>query len=528
MTAAGSVSRSNAAAAELADLVERLTARVKAGDAVDLDDLARAHPDHAEQLRRLLPAMKVLADLSAAAEAGSDRLAEGGLPLAEPLGDFRLIREVGRGGMGVVYEAEQLSLGRRVALKVLPFAATMDSRQLQRFRNEAKAAASLHHEHVVPVYGVGCERGVHYYAMQFIDGQTLAQMISSMASGGRKPPENETADFAPGALAPGSPVRDTAPVAALSTQRGGPNKRESHRRAAELIADAADALEYAHSMGIVHRDVKPGNLMVDGSGKLWVADFGLARFGPDAGLTMTGDLLGTLRYMAPEQALAKHGLADHRVDVYGLGCTLYELLTGKPAVAGTDKADIVRRIAFEEPIAPRKLDKAIPAELETIALKCLAKTPIERYATAGELAADLRRWAQDKPIEAKRPSMRQRIAKWARRHSGAVWAAAAGLVLVAAAAVANAVFVSHKNRQTEAAYGQVREAYGAARRALDGSRKGIRPGHRAVSTTSGRIPGRGSIPVCDGQRPLRPRHGCRTSQPNRGCGIGVRAGDRVG
>src|SRR5205814_126251 len=147
----------------------------------------------------------------------------------------------------------------------------------------------------------------------------------------------------------------------------------SYRRVAGLVAQAADALEYAHSTGVVHRDVKPGNLMVDADGKLWVTDFGLARFGADAGLTMTGDLLGTLRYMAPEQALAKHGLVDHRADVYGLGATLYELLSGRPAVAGADRADILRQIAFEDSAPLRRLDKTIPAELETVALKCLAK-----------------------------------------------------------------------------------------------------------------------------------------------------------
>ena len=193
-----------------------------------------------------------------------------------------------------------------------------------------------------------------------------------------------------------------------------------------MIADAADALEYAHTVGIVHRDIKPGNLMIDAAGKLWVADFGLARFGPDAGLTLSGDLLGTLRYMAPEQALARHGLADHRVDVYGLGCTLYEMLTGRPAVGGEDKAEIVRHIAFEEPVALRKLDKAIPAELETITLKCLAKNPAERYTTAGDLAADLRRLLDDKPIKARRPTVRQRLIRWTRRHPSVT--AAGGLI----------------------------------------------------------------------------------------------------
>jgi WD40 repeat protein/Flp pilus assembly protein TadD len=231
---------------------------------------------------------------------------------------------------------------------------------------------------------------------------------------------SETAN-PPSPLAPHPQSRErgtgeTAPLAWLSTERTGPRRRDFFRSIAALIADAADALEYAHSVGIVHRDIKPGNLMIDAAGKLWVTDFGLARFGPDAGLTMTGDLLGTLRYMAPEQALAKHGLADHRVDVYGLGATLYELLTGQPAVGGEDKQEVLRRIAFEEPAAPRKLDKAIPAELETITLKCLAKEPKERYATAGELTAELRRFAEDKPIKAKPPGLRERAANWVRRH----------------------------------------------------------------------------------------------------------------
>jgi hypothetical protein len=163
--------------AVFAELVDQAIARVKGGDTAGLDELIQNHPDHADDLRRLLPAVQVMADLSRSGEPGAT--APGGFPhpLGE-LGDFRIIREVGRGGMGVVYEAAQISLGRRVALKVLPFAATMDPKQLQRFRNEAKAAASLHHEHVVPVYGVGCERGVHYYAMQFIDGTTLADVIA--------------------------------------------------------------------------------------------------------------------------------------------------------------------------------------------------------------------------------------------------------------------------------------------------------------------------------------------------------------
>src|SRR5947209_624860 len=344
-------------------LVEELIDAVHAG--ADVDGLIAAHPEHAETLRRLLPAARLLADLSRTGEHRGENASSAADDTTQPLGDFRLVREVGRGGMGIVYEAVQLSLGRRVALKVLPFAATMDPRQLTRFHNEAKAAASLRHQHIVHVYGVGCDRGVHYFAMEFVEGQTLAEVIHGRA-GLRERPKDGMRSIAAsnprGAHA--TPLADTAPVAVLSTKVAG-RDREFFRRAAELIADAADALEHAHSLGIVHRDVKPGNLLLDNGGKVYVSDFGVARFGPDAGLTISGDLLGTLRYMAPEQALARHGLADHRVDLYGLGCTLYELLTGDPAVDGTNKAEIVRRIAFEDPVAPRKLDKAIPAELET-------------------------------------------------------------------------------------------------------------------------------------------------------------------
>ncbi len=184
-------------------------------------------------------------------------------------------------------------------------------------------------------------------------------------------------------------------------------------------------------MGIVHRDVKPGNLMVDAAGRLWVTDFGLAHMQSDTRLTMTGDLVGTLRYMSPEQALAKCVVVDHRTDVYSLGATLYELLTLQPAFQGKDRQELLRQIAFEEPPCPRRLNKGIPAELETIVLKALEKNPQDRYATAQELADDLRRWLEDRPIQARRPSWRQVAAKWARRHKPVVGAVAAVLLVVA-------------------------------------------------------------------------------------------------
>src|SRR5262245_54168488 len=241
----------------LAVLLEHVTARLQAGEAVDTGELARDHPEYAERLQQLLPALRLLADASrpggagpspsAAAEDWAEDLA------GEPLGDFRLLGEVGRGGMGVVYEAEQRSLRRRVALKVLPYAATMDPKQLQRFRTEAHAAAHLHHQNIVPVYAVGCERGVHYYAMQLIDGQSLADVIASLRRQAGLPnvdPNDRTASM-PGPSVDVAP--NTRPAHTPPTHR--PVRGLEHCRAcARLGVQAAEALEHAHQMGVVHRD----------------------------------------------------------------------------------------------------------------------------------------------------------------------------------------------------------------------------------------------------------------------------------
>jgi serine/threonine protein kinase len=407
---------------------------VEAGQAPDKRVWQERHPEFAAELEAFCADFARIDQLAAPLR-GVDGPDDAAPPEAElslgRLGDFRLVREVGRGGMGVVYEAEQESLGRRVALKVLPYVGALDARQLQRFRNEAKAAASLRHDHIVQVHAIGCEQGVHFYAMELIDGQTLAHYIHGLRQGAEPPAAagDATLDYAP--AEPGAPTR---PVAALSTERGDPWGKAFYRHAAALIAQAAEALEYAHAIGVVHRDVKPANLLLDAAGHLWVTDFGLARFGADAGLTVSGDLIGTLRYMSPEQALARHGLVDHRTDIYALGATLYELLTRTPAVAGADKQEILRKIAFEEPPPPRKRDRAIPPELETVTLKALAKNPAERYQSAGELADDLRRFVEDRPIRARRPTVRQRLARWGRRHPGLTVSLglAAGLLLAGA------------------------------------------------------------------------------------------------
>ncbi|HEV3117622.1 MAG TPA: serine/threonine-protein kinase, partial [Gemmataceae bacterium] len=437
----------------VAQVADEFLERVQRGERPDIEEYARRYPQVATLLRQMLPTLQLLPDLDPASlsgDTGTTAAASG------CLGDYRIVKEVGRGGMGVVYEAEQISLGRRVALKVLPFAAALDVRQLQRFKNEAQAAGQLQHAHIVPVHAVGQERGVHYYAMQFIEGQSLAAFIRELrlgcGLGAERLDEHPTMSLrkfkkASGAAhevisakaptsadgLPASSAAGTVPAAALTTERS-IFHAEYFRTAAELGRQAAEALEHAHQMGVIHRDVKPANLLMDLDGKLWVTDFGLAHCQSQAVLTMTGDLLGTLRYMSPEQALARRVGVDHRTDIYSLGVTLYELVTLQPAFSGRDRAALLQQIAFAEPRPPRQLNRTVPAELQTILLKAMEKSPDERYGTAQELADDLGRWLTDEPIRARRPSLWRRLRKWSRRHR----AAALGLTAVVLTSLASA------------------------------------------------------------------------------------------
>jgi serine/threonine protein kinase/Flp pilus assembly protein TadD len=416
-----------------AEVVAEITDRLHAGEPVDVAEYLTRYPELADRLRPLLAALDLLAQLSSSAgSARSPGRTVVGEEMGGTLGDFRLLREVGRGGMGLVYEAEQVSLRRRVALKVLPFAATMDARHLQRFHNEAQAAACLHHTNIVPVFSVGCERGVHFYAMQFIDGQPLSEVIRQVRGLEKKAAVAEEVEKPPAKQSPPPGVASTPQPAAEVTPLTGEGRLGRHyfRKVAELGVQAAQALDHAHQLGIVHRDIKPSNLMLDGRGNLWVTDFGLAHMQHgEANLTLTGQAVGTPRYMSPEQASAKRVLLDHRTDVYSLGATLYELLTLHPAFESEDRQELLRQIASEEPRPPRRFNKAIPAELETIVLKAMAKKPGERYATAKELADDLRSWLEDRPIRARRPSVRTRLVRWARRHRTLVMSAAAALMM---------------------------------------------------------------------------------------------------
>ena len=375
-------------AAQLVSVLDHYLADLQAGKTPDRAQLLADHPELARELADCL--------------AGIEFVHQAAKPTAgipAQLGDFRILAELGRGGMGVVYEAEQLSLKRHVALKVLRFGVPADADVMQRFQREAETVAHLHHTNIVPIHAVGCEQGVHYYAMQFIAGQSLA-----------------------------------AEMEILERERGS-GKAGDFRRITGWVLQAAEALAYAHQRGVIHRDIKPSNLILDPEGTVWLTDFGLAKRADEVTLTAAGILMGTPRYMSPEQAAAAQQPIDHRTDIYSLGATLYELVTGKPVFDGTTPQGVITQILNAEPIAPRVLQGTLPRDLETIILKCLAKDPVQRYQQARDLAEDLRAYLDNRPIRARRATLQERVVRWARKNqrSTVVSAvtAAASLLLIA-------------------------------------------------------------------------------------------------
>jgi serine/threonine protein kinase/WD40 repeat protein len=418
-------------------VIDSFLGRWRAGERPLVEEYAAKHPQLAEQIRELFPA---LLEMEAVRPAAAEPARTETPP--ERLGDYRILRLIGRGGMGVVYEAVQESLGRHVALKVLPPQAAADPGYLERFRREARAAARLHHSNIVPVFGVGEHEGVHYYAMQYIAGQGLDAVLDEVRRLRREgeapagpPPTgplltSAAADLlsGQGAGAPQTIVQDTPLAAGPATAPGmadgsiaaltASSAQPYYRSVARLGLQVAEALTYAHQHGLVHRDVKPANLLLDAAGQVWVTDFGLAyqcgaQAGEGARLTGTGDVLGTLRYLAPERI---NGVSDARGDVYALGLTLYELLTLRPGFEQVDRVELLYAIARQSPPRPRQIEPRIPRDLETIVLKATEKDPAERFASAADLAEELRRFLADETLRIRRTGPLERLRRWRRRN----------------------------------------------------------------------------------------------------------------
>ncbi len=502
-------------------LAESFLERFRRGERPSLGEYTAAHPELADDIRELFPALVEIEQLKSADHRPSvvDRM---GQPEFSRLGDYQILGLIGEDGMGVVYEAVRESLRSHVALKVMHPRFRTRSDYLRRFHNEARSAAQLHHTNIVSVFDYGEHDGVCYYAMQYIAGhgmdrvladvrrlrskqgqvkvgpagtgpigneegdRTLPQAVRDPAEAraatdplmwavthglmtghltrgaGRAlhpevtpPPTCEPTASRTGATTAGSGDPRPAPVAP-GAGSGDPRTRLSHaltpseadrndmdwvvstspsslagrgedrynREVARLGAQVADALAYAHKRGVLHRDIKPSNLLLDAVGNVWVADFGLAKFEEGEDLSHSQDVVGTLRYMAPERF---RGVSDRRCDIYALGATLYELLTLRPVFESDDRLQLIDQVVHEPPAPPRQLDRRIPLDLETIVLKALAKDPNDRFGTADELAAELRRFLENRPIRSRSISDPERLWRLCKRNP-----AVAALVALAA------------------------------------------------------------------------------------------------
>jgi serine/threonine protein kinase len=519
-------------------LADEFLARQRRGERPSVSEYVARYPELAEEIHELFPILLEMEEARHDAAEPTGPPAEPSVPFSERLGDYRLLREIGRGGMGIVYEAEQESLGRRVALKVLARAG-LTPRQVQRFEREARSAAKLHHTNIVPVFGVGHEDGTYYYVMQYIPGQPLDAVLKELrrlrrredrpvgAAGARADRHDDrpsAADVArslwsgtgprpasdPGregcaepagsadrsdlgsavattlsdpaisadAVASGSPREPAGPAPPSSSGSdvltSSADLTGSGRRYAGAVArigvQVAEALEYAAEQGVIHRDIKPSNVLLDLTGTAWVTDFGLAKVAGQEDLTHTGDIVGTLRYMAPERF---RGQADRRSDVYALGLTLYEFLALRPAYDEADRARLIRQVAEEDPPPLTKLAPTIPRDLATVVHKAMAREPAERYATAGALAADLTRFLEDRPIVARRTSATERAWRWCRRNPMvATLTSSVAVLLVGGTALSTylairAITAERAARSAEASIRQQRDAALAQKQRAD-------------------------------------------------------------
>lgn len=427
---------SDVRALELDQLITDYFEAQREGRAPSVDDFVAEHPEHEHALRAVLPGASLLDKLGQRAEDATPTARSG-----DRLGEYKLLGVLGRGGMGVVYEAVQESLGRSVALKVLPASRVVDRKSRERFMREAQAAASLQHPGIVPVYGVGEADGQVYYAMQRVDGVPLDVLTHVARS------ESVSSDSVSESSAMLERAAELAERMRSTSLGGSTNARSSSsgysrrdgssaesggglpwmQNAARISLQAAEALSYAHSRGVLHRDVKPSNVMLDESGRVFITDFGLCKMADNSTITAAGDVVGTLRYMPPERF---NGREDARGDVYGLGMILFELLTGRAAFPQSDRAELVKAVTLETPPRPRRLVPDLPADLERIVLSATAKLPEERYASAEALVADLQAFLAGRPIRARAPGNFYLARLFWRRHRLFVTTVAAAVMLL--------------------------------------------------------------------------------------------------
>ena len=457
----------------LDSLAEEFLARYRAGERPSIAEFAQRLPGREDEVREFLPALVEMEELKpiSGEMTGDYRVPHPETAHPSRVGDYRILRLVGRGGMGAVYEAVQESLGRHVALKLLPTDSFADPARLERFRREARSAAQLHHTNIVPVFGVGEDNGQHFYAMQFISGHPLDAVIEEVRRlkertfvGTQRAVSEVAVALLTGTMANprvdqpntilterdqshqmnGSPSGSN-PALSGSLSDGG---RHYWTTIARLGSQVADALSYAHAQGVLHRDIKPANLLLDLQGTVWVADFGLAKSNDSDNLTQTGDVVGTLRYLAPERF---DGAGDHRADIYAIGLTLYELLTLRPAFQANTRAKLVEQAVAANPPRPRSIDPTIPRDLETVVLKAIARDPAMRYQSAAALADDLRRYMEDRPVRARCATTSEQFVRWCRRNPAVAALLATVLFVTTAGAGVASYFAARASDRAEEA-----------------------------------------------------------------------------
>ncbi len=406
----------------LTEILDRYLCGLEKGEALDTEALKQEHPDLADALAAYFQKLDALHGIAAGFQSTGVEIG------TFDLGDFSIGRELGRGGMGIVYEARQRSLDRRVALKLLPLAAVLDSRQIARFKNESQAAGQLQHPNIVPVYSFGIERGIHFYVMQLIEGKPIDLWIADQRESG------SLADW---------------------------------QYVVQLAIDAADALQCAHETGIVHRDIKPSNLLLEDHGHIWITDFGLARCQNDVSLTLSGDLLGTMRYMSPEQASGRTVLVDHRTDIYSLAATLFEMLTLQPAVAGDDGAALLRAIDRDGPPRLSKYRCDVPSDLNVVLQKAMAKQKDQRYASAQQFADDMRAVLEGRPTVARPPSLASLAGRYAVRHRKIVAAGSSVLTVAMAWLLISSAIILQKNHDARTSASDAERYLHQARATVD-------------------------------------------------------------